>query len=97
MSCAHVQTAREQAIDPLIEECVNSLIAMEYATDIANLRRRAMALAENSAELQYIQAQLHPPTMLLRQGEQVDDTQYLEILSIELEKLRQKASVATTL
>lgn len=75
---------------------------MEYATEIASFRQRAVSLMalddddDDAAELQYIQAQLHQPTLRLRKGEPVDEAKFMLNLSADLVMRRQNASAVTT-
>jgi hypothetical protein len=90
------QATKEHAIDPLVQECIDSLASMAYASDIANFRQRAVALAADSAERQFIQSQLHQPTLHLRKGQHVDETKFLGDLSFQLATRRQEANSFTT-
>jgi hypothetical protein len=64
---------------------------MDYAANIANFRQRAVALASDLDEKQYIQARLHEPTKCLRQGDVIDESRFLEDLADALVTRRIKA------
>jgi hypothetical protein len=79
----------EQAIVPLVEEYMREVHAEKSSVAIAELRREAEALATNPVESKIIRKRLHPPTMDLRAGLEVDQLTFLEELEHELTLLRQ--------
>jgi hypothetical protein len=75
-------------VDPAVEECVETLRAMDQATSISNFRQCAESMATDKEELQWIRQRLHIPTLLIRKGEAVDETLFLDQLQLELDSMR---------
>ena len=90
------KNALEQAVYPVIQECVHGYTALTFATDIAEFRRRALALAETVLEEQFVRVQLHQPTLRLRQGNHTavvnGDATFLEDLAHQLAIRRQHST-----
>jgi hypothetical protein len=58
---------------------------------IAAFRDRAKALALDENELQIVQTMLHSPTIALRQGKAVNESEFMETLSNKLISHRRRA------
>ena len=65
---AAAQAAIIQAIDPTVLRYVERWNAMQMSDRIAQLRQGCERLVQTDAELQWVRKELHPPTMDLRQG-----------------------------
>jgi hypothetical protein len=79
-----LQAAKRQAIDPIIQEFMEDRMAREYAMAIAAFRDRAKALAHDENEMQIVQTMLHSPTIALRQGNAVNESEFMETLTNKL-------------
>ena len=65
----------EQAIQPLVDDCMDSFRVERSSSVISEFRSRAEALTTNASELKWIREQLHEPTIELRtQGTRRKDT-----------------------
>jgi hypothetical protein len=65
-----IQAVLDEVIHPIVKQCVDHFIAKEAALDIAIFRNRALSMAENPQERQFIQSKLHEPTLRFRQMKQ---------------------------
>jgi hypothetical protein len=83
-----LQAAKRQAIDPIIQEFMDDQMARENAISITSFRDRAKALAQDENELQIVQNMLHVPTISLRQGTPVNESEFMETLSNKLISFR---------
>eukprot|EP00977_Amphora_coffeiformis_P000506 scaffold126_cov178-Amphora_coffeaeformis.AAC.5 len=94
------QAALRDAVEPAVQQYVESLQAEAAAWQIATLRTEALALGQKADKessqnnMKWIKQQLHAPTVALRRGEHVNITEFLESLERELEQ--QSAATSTT-
>lgn len=66
---SYIQDVETLAIEPVINECIQSFYNMFYIKDyIILLRQKSIELAHKGqiSEIKYINQRLHEPTMLLR-------------------------------
>ena len=64
-----VQAVVQRVIEPMIESCVANLVASEQSDVISEFRSKCQALAETTEERQWMNRELHQPTIELRKGE----------------------------
>jgi hypothetical protein len=86
-----VQAALRLAIEPMVAECVSSVLASKQSNRISFLRSQAEALAITDKEEAWIRQRLHQPTIALRTNPgSVDENSVLKELERELLSLRLK-------
>ncbi|KAL3938800.1 MAG: hypothetical protein SGBAC_006363 [Bacillariaceae sp.] len=79
----------EDAIVPLIQECLEKLKASTQKDSITNLRQAAEALSTSEEELSIIRKLLHQPTIQLRRNPETVNIQHtLEDIRDKVESLR---------
>lgn len=62
------EAALEKAIEPTVQECVNSIVAAGQSQRIQDLRVTVMSWSTNEHEAKWLRKQLHKPTMELRKN-----------------------------
>lgn len=58
----------EKAIEPIVKECLEKFVANDQADVISYFRSQCLALTTTTEELQWMNRELHQPTMDLREG-----------------------------
>lgn len=82
------KAAIRRAIEPAVEECVETFQAMEQSSSISQFRQCAEAMASTDKELQWVRQRLHDPTLRIRKGERVDQCRFLDNLVVGLKEIR---------
>jgi hypothetical protein len=71
-----------------VQECVARWQAQQQSERIAAFRHRAEAFAQDLEQLGWIRAQLHLPTMQLRQGQTVNEDEFFQHIQDSLERVQ---------
>lgn len=80
----------ELAIEPTVQQCISKFKAMQQSQSITQLRRRGEDMAQTPEELKWINRQLHEPTLQLRKGLKVNESDIMLTLKAGLESMRRK-------
>ena len=86
---AAARAAVRRAIEPTIKEYVERWNAMRMSDLISRLRLETEKLGQTDAELLWLRAQLHKPTMDFRQGKVLDIEDFVAELGLKLTLQRQ--------
>jgi hypothetical protein len=85
-----LKEAKELAVIPVINECLNRCKATENTVEISMFRQKAIDMvSEDPSYLSFVKKRLHEPTIRLRRGECFDEVQFFKDLSADLTNKQQ--------